>query len=79
MNQNAQKLISFMMSLTKITKIHETKKNFSFQTQRLAKSVEGFNSSLPQPVEELCCWKENQTDFGLISKYNIFARQEQMC
>jgi len=28
MNQNAQKLISFMMSLTKITKIHETKKKF---------------------------------------------------
>jgi len=31
-------------------------KIFSLQTQRLAESFEGLNSSLAQSVEELCGW-----------------------
>jgi len=41
-----------MKSLTKNPK---PKKIFSLQTQRLAKSSEGLNSSLAQSAKELCC------------------------
>ena len=42
-----------MTSLTKNLK-PQTKKLLSFQLQTLAKSFEGFNSSLAQLVEDLC-------------------------
>jgi len=54
MSQNGQKPTSLMTSLTKTLKL---KKNFfSLQTQRLAKSFEGLNSSLVQSAKEICGW-----------------------
>jgi len=51
--KNGQKPTLLMTSLTKKLK-PTTKSFFSLQTQRLAESLEGFNSSLAQSAEELC-------------------------
>jgi len=54
MGQNGQKPTSLMTSLKKKKK--PKPKIFSLETQRLAQSFEGLNSSLAQSLEELCSW-----------------------
>jgi len=53
MSKNGKKTTSLMMPLTKKQNLNP--KNFlPLQTQRIAKSFKGLNSSLAQLAEELC-------------------------
>jgi len=55
MSQNGPKTTSLVTSLTK--NLQPQPKNFFLvQTRRLAKSIEGLNSSLAQSTKELWSW-----------------------